>query len=196
MKKSTLSRLLLAALLAAPSALCAQTTETVPMQTLTSATPANQRPTLRFGYLSYSEALRSMPEYAQAEKNVNDIRVKYDAEQKRSQEEFNNKYEEFLDSQRDLAPSIRQKRQAELQQMMDSNMKFRKEALRLLEQARKDAYAPLKQRLNHTISNIARGMGLSMVINTDNDNLPFADPALGVDINAQVKEAVSKSSLQ
>lgn len=150
------------------------------------------QPTLRFGYFSYSAALREMPEYAQAEKSINDIRVKYDAEQKRSEDEFNAKYEEFLDGQRDFAPSIRQKRQAELQQLMEGNMRFRQEAQRLLEQARQDAYAPLKAKLKEVLRRIGKERRLAFILNTDNDNLPFADEALGEDINALVKEAVAK----
>lgn len=154
------------------------------------------QPALRFGYFSYREALRAMPEYAQAEKNINDIRVKYDAEQKRSEDEFNAKYEEFLDGQRDFAPSIRQKRQAELQQLMESNMQFRKEAQRLLDQARQDAYAPLKQKLKAELRRIAAERHLAFILNTDNDALPFADETLGEDLNAIVKEAVAKPAGQ
>ena len=82
---------------------------------------------LRFGVLSFDEALKSMPEYAQVQKNLASLKAKYDAEMKRSEDEFNKKYEEFLEGQRDFAPSIFQKRQAELQDMMEKNIKFREE---------------------------------------------------------------------
>ena len=65
---------------------------------------------IKFGYFSYQEALKAMPDYAIAQQNLSDLRSKYDAETKRSEDEFNKKYEEFLEGQRDFAPSIRDKR--------------------------------------------------------------------------------------
>ena len=80
---------------------------------------------LRYGYVSYNDVLQSMPEIEQAQKSLETLRSKYDVEMKRSEDEFNAKYEEFLEAQRDLVPSILRKRQAELQDMMDKNTAFR-----------------------------------------------------------------------
>ena len=99
---------------------------------------------VKFGYFSFSEILNAMPDRAVADRNLADLRIKYDAEMKRAENEFNVKYEEFLEGQRDFVPSILHKRQAELQEMMEKNVAFRKEAERLLKQAQDDAYAPLR----------------------------------------------------
>ena len=74
---------------------------------------------IRFGYFSYDTVLKSMPDYLMAQRNIDDLRQKYDNEMKRSEQEFNAKYEEFLDAQRDLVPSILRKRQTEIQEMME-----------------------------------------------------------------------------
>lgn len=47
-----------------------------------------------------------MPEYAAATHSINDLRAKYDAETTRSENDFHTKYEEFLEGQRNFAPSI------------------------------------------------------------------------------------------
>ena len=54
---------------------------------------------IRFGYFSYDTVLKSMPDYLMAQRNIDDLRQKYDNEMKRSEQEFNAKYEEFLDAQ-------------------------------------------------------------------------------------------------
>lgn len=97
---------------------------------------------IRFGYFSFEEVFRTMPGYAIAKHHMDDLRLKYDAETKRSEDEFNSKYEEFLDGQRNFAPSILEKRQAELRELMAKNMAFKAESERLLKQAGEDAYAP------------------------------------------------------
>ena len=70
--------------------------------------------TLKYGYLSYDAVLHSMNEYATVETSMMQLNEKYAAEQKRAEDEFNRKYEEFLDTQRDMPLTILQKRQSEL----------------------------------------------------------------------------------
>ena len=145
---------------------------------------------LRYGYVSYNDVLQSMPEIEQAEKSLETLRSKYDVEMKRSEDEFNAKYEEFLEAQRDLVPSILRKRQAELQDMMDKNTAFRAEAR--LAQAESDAYAPLHAKLKAAIGEVAAEQGLAFVLNTDNNACPYINPAMGVDVTSLVKARVGK----
>lgn len=81
---------------------------------------------LRFAYFSYEEVLLSLPEYAAVQREMATLRDKYEAETRRSEEDFNAKYEEFLEGQRDFAPSIFRKRQAELQEMVEKILLSRK----------------------------------------------------------------------
>lgn len=145
----------------------------------------------KFGYLSYDSVMVAMPEYAMAQKSLADLKVKYENEMKRSENEFNAKYEEFLDGQRDYVPSILHKRQAELQDMMDKNTAFRKEAMRLLKQAENDAYAPVRAKLNAAIRKVATEQQLAFVLNTANNACPFVDPSQGTDITPLVAAIVA-----
>ena len=145
---------------------------------------------LKFGYFSYSQVLQSMPDKAIADKNLADLRAKYDAETKRVENEFNAKYEQCLEGQRDFAPTILQKRQAELQELMKKNIAFKAEAQRLLKQAEKDAYAPLRQKILSAVQRIGKERQLAFVINTDRDACPYTDPGLGEDITLLIKDAL------
>ena len=137
---------------------------------------------LKFGYLSYSAALQQMPQYAIAKRNIEDLRIKYDAETKRSENEFNEKYEAFLEGQHDFAPSILRKRQAELQDMMEKNIAFKEESQRLLAQAEEAAMVPVREELAKLLSTIGKERGYAFILNTDNNALPFINNAMGEDI--------------
>ena len=137
---------------------------------------------LRFAYLSYDKVMKSMPEYASAMANIDKLRIQYDAEIKRTEEEFNNKYEEFLEVQSTLAPSIRNKRQVELQDMMNRGIAFKSEAERLLKQAEDDAMAPVRSKLTDAIAQYGRSEGYAFILNSDNNNLPFVNVEYGEDI--------------
>lgn len=137
---------------------------------------------IRFGHLSYEQAFRAMPEYVIMQKNMGDLKAQYDAEKLRAEREFNDKYEAFIEVQRDLAPAIRLKRQAELQDLMEKNIAFNKEAAELLEAARRDAETPLREKLNAILAAIGQEHGYAFILNTDGNACPYIDPTLGEDI--------------
>lgn len=159
-------------------------TESTAQQVNTAVVPA-----IHFGYLSCDSALHSLPAYTIAMKNLSDLKAKYDAEMKRVEDEFNQKYELFLEQQSEFAPSIRQKRQAELQELMEKNVAFKKESERLLAEAEKEALTPLRKTVNAAITLIGQNRHLAFVINTDSGSLPYVDTALGEDITAAVIKA-------
>lgn len=146
--------------------------------------------TVKFGYLSYQEAFKEMPEYATAQAKLADLKQKYDNEMKRVEDEFNKKYEQFLEGQRDFAPTILRKRQVELQELIAKNIAFKEEAKRLLAQAETETYAPLKSKLAETLRGIGEARGFMFILNTDNDNLPYANSAFGEDISTLVKDCL------
>ena len=146
----------------------------------------------KFGYFNLSTLMKAVPEYATAQKNIADLRVKYEAETKRSEDEFNKKYEEFLDGQRDFAPTIMQKRQAELQDMMEKNIAFKKEAQRLLAQAEQDAMAPVKGKVLGAIRKLGQERGYAFILNADGDAVPYIDMAYGDNLNDAVLSLLAR----
>lgn len=145
----------------------------------------------RFGYFSFDNVLKSMPDYVMAQRSIDDLRQKYDAEMKRAEDEFNSKYEEFLDVQKDLVPAILRKRQAELQEMMQKNINFKNESQRLLKQAEADALAPVKNKLYNALTKVGQAQGYAFILNTDGDACPYVNPEMGEDATELIKEALN-----
>ena len=145
----------------------------------------------RFGYFSFDNVLKSMPDYVMAQRSIDDLRQKYDAEMKRAEDEFNSKYEEFLDVQKDLVPAILRKRQAELQEMMQKNINFKNESQRLLKQAEADASAPVKNKLYNALTKVGQAQGYAFILNTDGDACPYVNPEMGEDATELIKEALN-----
>ena len=161
----------------------AQSENTMPEQATMTVNKDGQQPAIRFGYLSCDSVLHSMPEYNAAMKNLKELKAKYDSEMKRVEDEL------FLEGQSDFAPSIRQKRQAELQELMEKNMAFKEEARRLLEKAKLEALTPLKKTIQATITRIGQQRGLAFVVNTDGGNMPYLSTIMGEDITEEVIKA-------
>ena len=149
-----------------------------------------QENTFRFGYLSYDAVLQSMPEYTLVQQNMAKLHEQYQAETLRIKDEFNRKYEEFLDGQRDFPKTILQKRQTELQELMEKNIAFKENSRQELAQAEIDMMAPLKTRLTELLEKIGRERGYAFIIDTDTNALPFINPELGDDINELVRNTL------
>ena len=151
---------------------------------------AQENTTFRFGYLSYEAALQSMPDFAKVEQKIDALKAQYQAETKRVEDEFNRKYEEFLDGQRDFPKTILQKRQTELQELMERNIIFKEQSRVELAQAENDLLAPLKIRLIELLGKIGRERGYAFIYDTDTKALPFINITSGEDINQLVKNAL------
>ena len=135
------------------------------MMALTTAAAQDTVSGFRFGYLSYEAALQSMADYQQVQQKMDQMRQQFQAETLRVEDEFNLKYEEFLDGQRDFPKTILQKRQSELM-------------------------APLKIRLIEQLGTIARERGYAFIVDTDQKAMPYINPSMGEDINQIVKDAL------
>jgi outer membrane protein len=155
-----------------------------------SASAQTTEPVLKFGFLSYDTIIQSMDDYAFVESGMQALQEQYAAEQKRVEDEFNKKYEEFLDGQRDFPQTILQKRQMELQELMEKNIAFKKESQRLLAEAREKAMQPLKSRLADALARVGSSRGLAFIINTDQNALPWMNITMGEDVTEAVLEAL------
>ena len=151
---------------------------------------AQENITMKFGFLSYEAALQSMGEYALVQKQMTDLRTQYEAETKRVEDEFNAKYEDFLEGQPEFPKTILQKRQTELQELMQKNIEFKQNSIQELAKAEQEAMAPLRIKLIETLGNIGRERGYAFIVDTDQKALPFINPAMGEDINQLVQNAL------
>ena len=136
---------------------------------------------VKIGVLSYTKALEALPDYAVTQQRLADLRAQYEKELKRVEDDFNRKYEEFLDGQKDFPKTILLKRQTELRELMERNVAFKVNSRRELAEAEAAALLPLKEQLNDVLAKVAAENGLILIVNIDGDACPFIAPSLKVD---------------
>jgi outer membrane protein len=153
---------------------------------------AQENNTFRFAFLSYEQALKSMPDYPIVQRKIANLQEQYQSETKRAEEEFNRKYEEFLEGRQDFPKSILQKRQTELEELMTKNIAFKENFREELAHAEKEALAPLRLRLSDLLSRIGRERGYAFIYDTDTKALPFLNIDYGEDINQLVTSLLNE----
>ena len=152
---------------------------------------------VRFGYLSYQKIIRMMPEYKNAIQNLQILKDKCNEEAKRSEDELVRKYAEFLQGQKDFPENILQKRQNELQSLINNGIKFREETETLLQNAEVEMRQEAMNKLNQAIESVGQEQNLAFVLNTDNNTCPFINKVAGTDISHMVlvKLGLAKSNV-
>ena len=148
----------------------------------------------KFGYLSYDSVMVAVPDYTELKTNMAQLREQYEAEQKRVENDFNKKYEEFLDGQASFPKTILQKRQSELQEMLDRNIEFKKQSQKMLSEAEANMMEVIKTTINMSVNIIAQERGYAFVLNTDKEAVTFINPALGEDITEAVKQLLNEET--
>ena len=148
----------------------------------------------KFGYLSYDSVMVAMPDYTELKTNMAQLREQHEAEQKRVENDFNKKYEEFLDGQASFPKTILQKRQSELQEMLDRNIEFKKQSQKMLSEAEANMMEVIKTTINMAVNIIAQERGYAFVLNTDKEAVTFINPALGEDITEAVKQLLNEET--
>lgn len=143
---------------------------------------------VKFGYLSYRTICQEMPQYVQAQQELLSLKTVYEQEAARGEEEFQRKFADFLQGQKDFPANILQKRQAELQELMDKGIKFRKEAEKLLVEAEQKLMRDLSKKLDEAIVAVGMDMGYAFILNIDDNACPFINPLLGDDVSNVVRE--------
>ena len=140
----------------------------------------------RFGYLDFNSTLKLMPEYLEAEINLQKMQSDYRAEIERAKREFERQYIEFLLEQEHLPASIVAKRQKELQLLMDNNAQFRDKVQEELESQRVNMLDPIKKKLLSAVSKVCSDKDLDYVIDTGSQAYLVINPDRGVDISNSV----------
>lgn len=150
---------------------------------------------IRFGYLSYQKVISMMPEYQRAIQNLNTLKSKCNEEAKRSEDELVKKYAEFLQGQKDFPENILQKRQNELQSLINNGIMFRRETELMLRNAEKEMQSEAEKKLNQALESVGQEQGLAFILNTDNNACPFINKSSGIDIthNVLIKLGLVKS---
>ncbi|MBR4130454.1 MAG: OmpH family outer membrane protein [Bacteroidaceae bacterium] len=148
---------------------------------------------IQFGYISYEQVLKDLPEYAKAQQDLAALKAKYEAEAQKGEEEFQQKFVDFLQGQKDFPQAIMQKRQAELQALMDNGVAFRMKSQELIAGAEKDLMQEAHKRLNRALLEVGVEMGYGYILNTDNNNCPYINPVVGVDVTNIVRKKLGLS---
>lgn len=141
----------------------------------------------KFGYVSYMEIVKALPEYSIVEAHLDELQAKYEAEIERADREFNQKYADFIEEQSQFPDNIRMKRHKELQELMEKSMQFKDEVNLTMREARAEMLKPLYEKVDEAVMKVCIDGGYDYILNIDNRIYIAINPQNGSDVTEQLK---------
>lgn len=130
-----------------------------------------------------------MPEFTKAQTDLQALEKKYTDEIKRTNDEFNKKYQEFQQAMaKDSLPqNIAERRQKELQDMMQRSEQFQQEAAQNMQKAQTELMAPISKKVEDAIKAVGEAENLVYIFDLARTSIPFVNEKLSVNVTPLVK---------
>ena len=144
---------------------------------------------LKFGHINAQEIITVMPEFTKAQNDIQTLEKQLTAELQRTQEEFNKKYQEFQQAiaKDSLPPNIAERRQKELQDMMQRQEQFQQDAQQQMQKAQNDAMAPIYQKLDYAIKAVGAAEGVIYIFDLARTSIPYVNESQSINLTSKVK---------
>ena len=144
---------------------------------------------LKFGHINAQEIITVMPEFTKAQNDIQTLEKQLTAELQRTQEEFNKKYQEFQQAiaKDSLPPNIAERRQKELQDMMQRQEQFQQDAQQQMAKAQNDAMAPIYQKLDNAIKDVGAAEGVIYIFDLARTSIPYVNESQSINLTSKVK---------
>ena len=138
--------------------------------------------------VNLQEIVVAMPEFEEAQKNLEVYGKDLQEQMEQIQVEFNNKLADFQKNQATMAASIKQLKQQELEQLQQRFSEFQQIAQQDFQKKENELIEPVQQKAQEAINKIAKANGFLAVFNTSIPSLAYFDEAQLVDIAPLVKK--------
>jgi outer membrane protein len=141
----------------------------------------------KFGHIKTQEILTVMPEYTKAQTDIAAMEQQYRDEIKRAEEELSKKYAAYQQEQANLPKNIAERRQKELDDLMQKGMQFQQDAQQQLQQSWMEMIQPIAKKIDDAIKAVGQEGGYVYIFDLNSTNTQFVNETLSTDVTAAVK---------
>ncbi len=141
----------------------------------------------KFGHTNVQEIITAMPEYTKAQTDIQAMEQQYRDEIKRAEEELSKKYAAYQQEQANLPKNIAERRQKELDDLMQKGMQFQQDASQQLNQSWMEMLEPIAKKVDDAIKAVGQEGGYTYIFDLSAVNIPFVNETSSTNVTAAVK---------
>ncbi len=143
----------------------------------------------KFGHFNSTEIVPLMPEYTTAQSELQTLGKQYEDDLKRMQDEFQKKYEEYQKEQANLLENVRQRREAELQDLSNRIQQSAQDNQQAYQKAYNEKMQAISAKITAAVKVIGDAGGYVYIMDTT-AGIPYISTKLSTDISAELKKAL------
>jgi len=143
--------------------------------------------TFKFGHINSDELFMQMPERDTLIAQLEAYQTELSNMEELMQVEFNNKYNDYINTAETLTDLVRQTKEEELQSLTEKINNFRQRAQQDLQQKQAELTQPVLQKAEKAIKDVAKENGFTYVFDLARGPIIYFDEAVSIDILPLVK---------
>lgn len=141
----------------------------------------------KFGHFDSSDIIQLMPEYTSAQTEIQQLQTQYENDLKRMQDELKKKSEEYEKESASLLDNVRQRREAELQDLYNRIQQSYQDNQKSLQETSQQKMQAISEKMLSAIKQIGDEGGYVYIMDVS-AGVPYISPTLSTDVTAQIKQ--------
>jgi outer membrane protein len=141
----------------------------------------------KFGHINAQEVITAMPEFIKAQNDLKALQKKYSDDLKRTQDEFNKKYQEFMAQKDSLPTAIAERRQKELEDMAQRQQQFQQDAENGMQKSQEEMLTPIYQKLDGAIKAVGASEGVIYIFDMARTPIAYVNESQSINLTSKVK---------
>ena len=144
----------------------------------------------KFAHFNSADIIPNMKEYTAAQAEIETLAKQYDDDMKRMQDELQKKNDEYQKEQANLLDNVKQRREAELQDLYTRIQQSYQDNQQALSKVQNEKLQTIQELVMAAIKKIGEAGGYIYIVDTSAGVIPFVSTTLSTDVTADVKKAL------
>lgn len=141
----------------------------------------------KFGSVDSGSIIQSLPDYTQAQNDLQTLSKQYEEELTLLQEELTKKNTDYEAQAATLPDNIKQRREQELQDLYNKMVEFHQNSEQNLQNMSQEKMATISNKVLKAIQEVGDEGGYICVFDTSNNVVPYVSKSATTDVTEQVK---------
>ncbi len=141
----------------------------------------------KFGHVNTQEIMQALPEVTKMQADMKTLQEQYAADLKSMQDEIQKKGDAFDKEQATLPENIKQRRQQEIQEMIQKYQQSAQDNEQALQKAYNEKMEPIQKKVMDAINAIGQGGGYVYIMQSGAGVPLYISTTLSTDVTAEVK---------
>lgn len=121
---------------------------------------------IKIAYVNTQEIITAMPEFTAMNTELQKLQLDFENEIKTMQEEYNNKYQAFVQQQDSLTENIRLRRMQEIQGISERTDQLYQVAQQTVAQKQEELFKPIQDKMMKAIQDVGTENNYTCILNT------------------------------